>query len=109
MVYIINLFLHSVTNYFTTVTLQLPLTLFSESLTDNTFLCLVGAKGGEEAAENRTYLAGRMIEEVTEIIRVLQVLLCSSIERFCFLRWYPTDNCVLSNINSKAYYSTGTI
>ena len=37
----------------------------------------VGAKGGEEAAENRNYLAGRMIEEVTETIRVLQVnILC---------------------------------
>ena len=34
---------------------------------------VVGAKGGEEAAENRNYLAGRMIEEVTETIRVLQV------------------------------------
>ena len=34
---------------------------------------IVGAKGGEEAAENRNYLAGRMIEEVTETIRVLQV------------------------------------
>ena len=54
-------------------------------MTDDTFLCLAGAKGGEEAAENRTYLAGRMIEEVTEIIRVLQVLLYLSIERFCFI------------------------
>ena len=35
---------------------------------------IVGAKGGEEAAENRNYLAGRMIEEVTETIRVLQVI-----------------------------------
>ena len=38
-------------------------------------LCsIVGAKGGEEAAENRNYLAGRMTEEVTEMIRVLQVM-----------------------------------
>ena len=35
---------------------------------------LVGAKGGEEAAENRNYLASRMTEEVTEMIRVLQVM-----------------------------------
>ena len=35
---------------------------------------IVGAKGGEEAAENRNYLAGRMTEEVTEMIRVLQVM-----------------------------------
>ena len=34
----------------------------------------VGAKGGEEAAENRNYLASRMTEEVTEMIRVLQVM-----------------------------------
>ena len=39
------------------------------------FLCsIVGAKGGEEAAENRNYLASRMTEEVTEMIRVLQVM-----------------------------------
>ena len=37
------------------------------------FCFTVGARGGEEAAENRNYLAGRMIEEVTETIRVLQV------------------------------------
>ena len=38
-------------------------------------LCsIVGAKGGEEAAENRNYLASRMTEEVTEMIRVLQVM-----------------------------------
>ena len=35
---------------------------------------IVGAKGGEEAAENRNYLASRMTEEVTEMIRVLQVM-----------------------------------
>ncbi|CAG0899150.1 unnamed protein product [Darwinula stevensoni] len=32
-----------------------------------------GGKGAEEAAENRNYLAGRMTDEITEIIRVLQL------------------------------------
>ncbi|KAF2882876.1 hypothetical protein ILUMI_23388 [Ignelater luminosus] len=32
-----------------------------------------GGKGGEEAAENRNYLAGRMSDEINEIIRVLQL------------------------------------
>ncbi|XP_033179685.1 vinculin isoform X19 [Bombus impatiens] len=32
-----------------------------------------GSKGAEEAAENRNYLAGRMSDELNEIIRVLQL------------------------------------
>ncbi|CAG0904371.1 unnamed protein product, partial [Cyprideis torosa] len=32
-----------------------------------------GGKGAEEAAENRNYLAGRMTDEINEIIRVLQL------------------------------------
>lgn len=32
-----------------------------------------GGKGNEEAAENRNYLAGRMTDEINEIIRVLQL------------------------------------
>lgn len=32
-----------------------------------------GAKGVDEAAENRNYLSGRMSEEMNEIIRVLQL------------------------------------
>ncbi|GLH15861.1 Catenin alpha [Gryllus bimaculatus] len=32
-----------------------------------------GGKGGEEAAENRNYLAQRMTDEINEIIRVLQL------------------------------------
>lgn len=32
-----------------------------------------GGKGGEEAAENRNYLAARMTDEIQEIIRVLQL------------------------------------
>ena len=47
---------------------------FSQICNKKYFLFIVGAKGGEEAAENRNYLAGRMIEEVTETIRVLQVI-----------------------------------
>jgi Vinculin family len=38
------------------------------------FLLLsVGGKGNAEAAENRNYLAGRMTDEINEIIRVLQL------------------------------------
>jgi vinculin len=33
----------------------------------------LGGKGNEEAAENRNYLAGRMTDEINEIIRVLQL------------------------------------
>ena len=33
----------------------------------------IGGKGAEEAAENRNYLANRMSDEVSEIIRVLQL------------------------------------
>ncbi len=33
----------------------------------------IGGKGVQEAAENRNYLSGRMGEEVTEMIRVLQL------------------------------------
>ena len=33
----------------------------------------VGAKGAEEAAVNRDYLAQRMTDEINEIIRVLQL------------------------------------
>ncbi len=32
-----------------------------------------GGKGLDEAAENRNYLSSRMIEEVHEIVRVLQL------------------------------------
>ena len=34
---------------------------------------VLGGKGNEEAAENRNYLAGRMTDEINEIIRVLQL------------------------------------
>ena len=37
------------------------------------FIFFVGGKGNEEAAENRNYLAGRMTDEINEIIRVLQL------------------------------------
>ena len=37
------------------------------------FLMNWGGKGNEEAAENRNYLAGRMTDEINEIIRVLQL------------------------------------
>lgn len=37
------------------------------------FVYCVGGKGTEEAAENRNYLAGRMTDEINEIIRVLQL------------------------------------
>lgn len=33
----------------------------------------LGGKGVEEAAENRNYLAQRMMDEINEIIRVLQL------------------------------------
>ena len=35
--------------------------------------CFTGGKGLPEAAENRNYLAQRMIDEMNEIIRVLQL------------------------------------
>lgn len=34
---------------------------------------MLGGKGNAEAAENRNYLAGRMTDEINEIIRVLQL------------------------------------
>ena len=37
------------------------------------YLFSQGGKGNEEAAENRNYLAGRMTDEINEIIRVLQL------------------------------------
>ena len=36
-------------------------------------LAKAGAKGEEEAAENRNYLVLRMTEELHEVIRVLQL------------------------------------
>jgi len=36
-------------------------------------LSISGGKGAEEAAENRNYLSARMIDEINEIIRVLQL------------------------------------
>lgn len=38
-----------------------------------TSLLFTGGKGVHEAAENRNYLAGRMVDEINEIIRVLQL------------------------------------
>jgi len=40
---------------------------------DKKWLLCLGGKGNEEAAENRNYLAGRMTDEINEIIRVLQL------------------------------------
>lgn len=53
--------------------------LFINSLTraraamSTAFQRISGGKGTEEAAENRNYLAGRMTDEINEIIRVLQL------------------------------------
>ena len=37
------------------------------------FFCISDGKGAEEAGENRNYLSHRMSEEVSEVIRVLQL------------------------------------
>ena len=39
----------------------------------NFILMFLGGKGSSEAAENRNYLANRMSDEVSEVIRVLQL------------------------------------